>query len=275
MRENFVRHTEKITYYTSPLLDANNIPHMFTTRHGGVSSGVFESLNFAVGAGSIRDSQENVIKNHALAASCFGLTENDICRSYQNHSANVEVVGNDQKSTGIYKPPFPYGVDGLVTAEKRLILSIRTADCVPVLLYDTKNNICAAVHSGWRGTLGRITSSAIEKMCSAGADRGSIIAAIGPCIGVCCYEVGQELLDAFTNADKEFEACFTTKNGKLYLDLTAANEMILIKSGIKEENISSAHLCTCCNRDDFFSHRREGANRGTMSALIMNKESEE
>jgi YfiH family protein len=194
---------------------------MFTTRHGGVSDGVFESLNFAVGAGEIRDSKENVIKNHALAASCFGLTENDICRSYQTHTTTVEVVGNDKKSTGIYKPPFPYGVDGLVTAEKRLILSIRTADCVPVLLYDYKNNICAAVHSGWRGTLGRITSNAIEKMCLLGADRGSIIAAIGPCIDVCCYEVGQELLDAFSNVDKEFEASFATMNGKLYLDLIA------------------------------------------------------
>lgn len=269
MRENFIRHKARITYYTSPLLDKYGVAHMFTTRHGGVSTGVFESLNFAVGVGDIRDSKENVIKNHALAAEVFGLTENDICRSYQNHSTNVEIVGNDQKSTGIYKDPFPYGVDGLVTAEKNLILSIRTADCVPVLLYDYQNNICAAVHSGWRGTLGRIISYAIEKMCSIGADRNSILAAIGPCIGVCCYEVGRELWEAFTQADKDFMACFSEKSGKLYFDLTMANELILEKSGIKAENISSAHLCTCCNKDDFFSHRRDGANRGTMSALIM------
>lgn len=269
MKENFVRHEARITYYTSPLLDRHGIKHMFTTRRGGVSAGVFESLNFAVGAGDIRDSKENVIKNHALAAEVFGLTENDICRSYQNHSTNVEVVGNEHKSTGIYKDPFPYGVDGLVTKEKNLILSIRTADCVPVLLFDYQNRVCAAVHSGWRGTLGRIAANAVEKMCSLGADQNRIVAAIGPCIGACCYEVGRELWEAFAQADKGFAACFTEKDGKVFFDLTMANEMILEKSGVKAENISSARLCTCCDKENFFSHRRDGANRGTMSALIM------
>jgi YfiH family protein len=244
---------------------------MFTTRHGGVSTGVFESLNFAIGQGNVKDTRENIIKNHALAAACFGLTEDDICRSYQNHSVNVEIVSNEQKGTGINKAPFPDGVDGLVTTKKNLILSIRTADCVPVLLYDYKNNICGAVHSGWRGTLGKISSNAIEKMCASGADKSSIIAAIGPCIGACCYEVGRDLLELFTQSDRDFEACFSDKNGKLHLDLTMANELVLTKSGIKAENISSSHLCTCCNKEDFFSHRRNGAARGTMNAMIMIK----
>lgn len=271
MREAFVKHTENITYYSSPLFDFHGISHMFTTRHGGVSSGVFESLNFAAGAGSIRDSAENVMKNHSLAAEIFGLSEKDICKSYQNHSANVEIVGAVHKGTGINKAPFPHGVDGLVTSDKELILSVRTADCVPVLLYDYKNNICAAVHSGWRGTLGRIAANAVEKMQSLGAQREFTIAAIGPCIGECCYEVGEEVYNSFTETDRDFEICFTKKNGSLYFNLTKANEIVLIKSGIAEENISSAYLCTYCNEDDFFSHRRNGANRGTMSALIVIK----
>ncbi|HAN22104.1 MAG: hypothetical protein A2Y15_03745 [Clostridiales bacterium GWF2_36_10] len=271
MKECFIKQTVKITYYTSPLFNSYGVSHMFTTKHGGVSSGEFESLNFAVGAGEKRDTTENVIKNHAIAAGVFGLSENDICRSYQNHSVNVEVVGNEYKGTGVYKDPFPYGVDGLVTTEKNLILSIRTADCVPVLLYDFRNKISSAVHAGWRGTLGRITSNAIKKMKSLGAKTENIIAAIGPCVGVCCYEVGEEVFKLFIESDNDFNSCFINKDSKLFFDLTKANELILIKSSIKKENISSSSLCTYCNENDFFSHRRNGSNRGTMSAFIVNK----
>ncbi|PKM62316.1 MAG: peptidoglycan editing factor PgeF [Firmicutes bacterium HGW-Firmicutes-21] len=245
---------------------------MFSTRIGGVSGGVFESLNFASGAGSITDSTENVIKNHSLAAGVFGLTEKDICRSYQTHSSNVEIVSAEHKGTGISKEPFLQGVDGLVTAENELILSVRTADCVPILLYDYKNRICAAVHAGWRGTLGGITAVAIEKMRSLGADTEYTLAAIGPCVGPCCYEVGREVYESFLSSDKDFEQCFVKKGDKLSLDLTEANEIILKQNGIKTDNISSAHLCTCCNAGDFFSHRRSGQNRGTMSALIVIKQ---
>lgn len=268
MKEAFLKQTEGVTFYTSPLFNQYKIHHMFSTRHGGVSEGNFDSLNFAIGAGELRDTKENVLKNHALAANVFGLTEEDICRTYQTHSTNVELVTNEQKSIGIYKEPFDHGVDGLVTIEKNLILSIRTADCVPVLFYDAKNNICAAVHAGWRGILGRITDVAIERMCSVGAEKESILVAIGPCAGACCYEVGEELFDAFTASDEDFKNCFYRRDGKLYFDLTEANELVLLKSGIQEKHISTANLCTCCNDKDFFSHRRQGANRGTMSALI-------
>lgn len=271
MIDAFIKHKKGIVFYTSPLFDKYNVLHMFTTRHGGVSSGVFSSLNFAAGAGSIRDTKENVVKNHSLAAAVFDLTEFDICRSFQNHSANVEIVNISHKGNGIDKPPFDYGVDGLVTKEKNLILSVRTADCVPVLLYDTKNNICAAVHAGWRGTVGIITVNAIEKMIFLGAQKEHIITAIGPCIGKCCYEVGEDVYEEFVKKDKDFIKCFTEKAGKLFLDLTLANKLILIKSGVKKENINCADLCTRCNGHDFFSHRRDGANRGTMSALILVK----
>ncbi len=274
MKETFLRHESSITYYTSPLFDSYFVGHMFTTRRGGVSTGVFESLNFAVGAGEIQDLRENVIKNHALAAREFGLCERDICRTYQTHSTNIEIVSASQKSTGIYKEPFDHGVDGLVTNEKNLILSVRTADCVPVLLYDTKKIICAAVHAGWRGIYGRITGGAINKMLLLGAEKENIIAAIGPCAGVCCYEVGQELYDAFIKSDIDFDRCFIKRDASIYFDLTAANELFLLKNGIKEKNISSSYLCTCCNQNDFFSHRRQGANRGTMSAFIVIKQTE-
>lgn len=258
-----------VIYYISPLFNSYNIPHMFSTRQGGVSEGVFGSLNFALGGGDIRDTQANVRRNHALAADVFGLTEEDICRSNQTHSSTVEIVNSTHKGKGISKQPFLRGVDGLATKEKNLILSIRTADCVPVLLYDYINKVCAAVHAGWRGTLSRISVNAIEKMRSLGAQADNIIAAIGPCVGSCCYEVGEEVYGAFISSGRAFEQCFSSRNGKLFLDLTKANELILLKSGIKEENISSADLCTCCNESDFFSHRRSGQNRGTMSALIV------
>lgn len=270
-REVTARNGNRIIYYTSPLLDACGVPHMFSTRHGGISGGVFSSLNFAAGAGEVRDTPENIIKNHSLAAGVFGLTERDICRSYQTHSANVEIVGSAHKGTGISKEPFLQGVDGLVTKEENIILSVRTADCVPVLLYDKKNRVCAAVHAGWRGTLAGIAENAIEKMRSLEAHTDYIAAAIGPCAGACCYEVGGELRESFVNTDKAFGRCFEERGSSIYMDLTAANLLLLMKSGIKWENISAANLCTCCNGGDFFSHRRDGSNRGTMSALIVIK----
>ncbi len=268
MKQGFEYVGGSVPYYKSRLLDSFGISHAFFTKQGGVSGGCFESLNFALGAGDKKDSFENILENHKIAAALFGLTENDICRSYQTHTANVELVDNGHRGVGLTKPPFDRGVDGLVTAEKELLLSVRSADCVPILLADKSGSVCGAVHAGWRGTVKGIAANAVEKMESAGAKRGEILAAIGPCIGGCCYEVGPELLAEFLAVDPEYSAFFTPKGEKYMLDLVAANRFILERAGLPAENIDSSGLCTKCRSDIFFSHRVSGSNRGTMSAVI-------
>ncbi|MBQ9848408.1 MAG: peptidoglycan editing factor PgeF [Clostridia bacterium] len=268
LQNDFVYIEGKVPCYQSRLFSANGIAHAFFTKKGGVSTGVFESLNFSTGNGSIKDSRENVLKNHAIAASLFGLTVRDICRSVQTHTSTVETVNSSHRGKGLTAEPFDHGVDGMVTAEKNLLLSIRTADCVPVLLADKEGKAVGAVHAGWRGTVGGITVNAVEKMVELGARRENIIAAIGPCIANCCYEVGGELFEAFTEKNESYSAFFKPKGEKFMLDLVFANRFILEQVGIPPENISSADICTRCNGDRFFSHRLSGVDRGTMSAAI-------
>lgn len=255
-------------HYKSRLFDSHGIKHAFFTRNGGVSEGAFSSLNFAIGMGKVADSEENVIKNHSIAAKLFGLSESDICRSYQTHTSNVVLADNTDRGRGIILPQYENGVDGMVTTERNLLLSIRTADCVPILLCDTEKRVCAAVHSGWRGTVGGIAENAVELMVKQGASREKIIAAIGPCINNCCYEVGQELYDSFASAGFDCGILFEKMGSKYMLDLNTANKLVLNRAGIADSSISIARICTKCNSDHFFSHRRDGVIRGTMSAMI-------
>lgn len=268
MGNDFVYIDGRVPYYQSRLFIENNIKHAFFTRKGGVSTGEFGSLNFAEGSGNIKDSQNNVFENHRIAAGVFGLDAFDICRSVQTHTSNVRLVGVDDKGRGLTRPQLEQGVDGLVTCEKNILLSIRTADCVPVLLCDPVAGVCAAVHAGWRGTVGGITKNALTIMRDNGARDENIFAAIGPCIGKCCYEVGKELFDAFVTASPNYSAFFTPNGDKFMLDLNLANKTMLMEFGVRQENISVAKLCTKCDADNFFSHRRQGVVRGTLSAMI-------
>ena len=125
MTEAFVRHESGVQYLTSPLLDAHGVPHLFSLRGGGVSPGVFASLNFAQGSGGLRDTAENVLENHARAAAVFGLPVSRVCRSYQTHSLTVRLVDDRDAGRGLTLPPFDGGVDGLYTRTPALLLSVR------------------------------------------------------------------------------------------------------------------------------------------------------
>ncbi|MCH5183509.1 MAG: peptidoglycan editing factor PgeF [Oscillospiraceae bacterium] len=256
-------------YFTSALLDGVGVRHLFATRIGGVSEGPFGGWNFAAGAADVRDSEANVRENYERAAAIFGLAASDVCRTYQAHTSLVMTVGEEERGVGITKPKFSFGVDGLVTGTPDLLLSVRSADCVPILFADPENALCGAVHAGWKGTAAGIARNAVEELCRNGSRPESIYVAIGPCIGACCYEVGKDVFDAFCQLEKELSACFTPcKEGKYMLDLTEANKRILLRAGVREEQISCARLCTRCDPARFFSHRRMGAIRGTMSAFI-------
>lgn len=268
MKERFVYSAVPFGHLTSPLLTAAGARHIFTAKDGGVSKGVYASFNFAAGSGDVSDPWENVVENHRIAAGYFGLGAEDICRSYQTHSSTVLTVGHGDRGTGITRPPFDEGVDGLVCTEEGVLLSVRGADCVTVLLYDGKNRVCGACHSGWRGTLDKIAALTVEAMCRAGADRERIVAAIGPSARVCCYKVGEELFDTFTRADGKNARFFTKGEDGLYLDLQAAVTAALSEVGIADARVSDGEECSICREDRYFSHRRSGVMRGTMAAFI-------
>jgi len=273
LKERYTEHTKPFSYITSPLFDKYGVPHAFTRRGGGVSEGVYSSLNFAAGGGEDADKWENVVQNHRIAASLFGLTEKDVCRTNQTHSTTVLAVDAGYKGTGIVTPPFPEGVDGLVCRERDMLLTVRGADCVTLLFYDTKRDIYGACHSGWRGTAGKISVATIEAMRSMGAAADDIIVAIGPSVGGCCYTVGGEVKNAFLEADGDFAACFRQEEKGTVLNLQKAVEISLIKAGVKEENISDCGECTVCDGGKhYFSHRLCGNKRGTMAAFIKGKE---
>jgi len=266
--ERYTQHTKPFGYITSPLLEKHGVKHAFTRRSGGVSGGVYQSLNFATGAGTPADLWENVVQNHRIAAGLFGMQAEDICRSYQTHSTTVLPVDGAHKGVGIVTPPFENGVDGLVCAEKGVLLSVRGADCATILFYDTKQGIYGACHSGWRGTAGKIAAETVNAMVGLGASPKDIVAAIGPSARSCCYQVGVEVLDAFTAADDDFGACFNKTENGLYLNMQGAIELTLLKAGLRAENISDCGECTVCNGKHYFSHRRDGVLRGTMAAFI-------
>ncbi|HPE94752.1 MAG TPA: peptidoglycan editing factor PgeF [Bacillota bacterium] len=260
MKEDFILKTGMFPYYISPLLEKNRVMHLFTTRHGGISKGCFESLNFAIGQGSEQDSSENVSYHHSLASKQLGLTEDHIVRAWQLHTSVVERA--DASNCGV---PYNRGVDGLVSNTEDIILSVRTADCVPILLYDKNNGTCGAVHAGWRGTKDEIIVKAVKKMMSDfGSSAENIIAAIGPCARECCYEVQP---DFKSNFGSRYSDCFTSREDKLFFSTAEANIIQLLDAGIPDENISDCGICTCCS-DEFYSHRRQGINRGSLAAFI-------
>lgn len=271
MNQGWKQHGDREVFYTSPLLEQAGVRHLFSTRLGGVSCGCFGGWNFAAGVGDEQDSEAHVLQNYALAAAVFGLQASDICRSYQTHSDVVLTVDDAHRGIGITKPKFSFGVDGLVSATPDLLLSVRSADCVPVLLYDPIAKVCGAVHAGWRGTAAGIVRNAVAELERNGALARRVLAAIGPCIGPCCYEVGADVYRAFAVNGEAFLQTFrphAEKTGTYQLDLTAANRLWLCLAGVPEAQIDAAGHCTRCDPVQFFSHRRMGKNRGTMSAFI-------
>lgn len=155
--------------------------------------------------------------------------------------------------------------DALITDVAGLMVGVRTADCVPILMADERRRVVAAVHAGWRGTLARIAARAMEAMTREyGTRPADLVAAIGPAIGMCCYEVGPDVASAFSGIFPELDGC----REHPHLDLEEANRRVLVDAGVPAERIRAARLCTRCRREDFHSYRRDGELAGRMLSAI-------
>jgi YfiH family protein len=245
-----------VVCYISPLLESIGVPHAFSTRVGGVSRPPFHSLNLGNPSGTeIKDQWPNIYENYARLQSAIGCADRARSWVHQVHGGDVLRCDGSFESGG--------KADALVTEEAERLLSVRVADCAPVLMASDDGRIVAAVHAGWRGVLADVVTSAAAQMrCPASA----IAAAIGPCIGFDAFEVGPEVLEAF---DSEFGFDAPVRRGgseKGFIDLRGALSIQLRRIGVNR--IDTTDRCTFTRADEFFSHRRDKGVTGRMAAII-------
>ena len=251
-------------------------PHAFATRIGGVSRLPHTAaLNLGFGRG---DPDETVLANLALFGEAVGFDAHRVISAEQIHSAKVRRVDKSHAGEGYY-----YGTtepaDGYLTTDDGIVLGVRTADCVPVLLYGQgeRSGACiAAVHAGWRGTLAGISAVAVGQMKGLGVAPETIRAAIGPSIGACCYEVGEKFFHSFADKLGENVAAELIRpsgnDGKWHADLKEINRRLLLDARVLPENVDVSDSCTACLPEVFFSHRKSGGKRGTMLSVIFLRE---
>lgn len=261
----------EVEYLTFPLLERTGlVRHLFSTRTGGVSEGIYSSMNLSYTRG---DHKEAVDENFRRIAGVLGCKLQDIVCSDQTHTTNIRVVTRRDGGKGIVIPKDYTDIDGLVTDEPGLVLATFYADCVPLYFVDTKNRAIGLAHSGWRGTVARMGRCMTEKMREVyGTRPEDIVAAIGPSICQSCYEVSEDVAEAFrvefSKSGQEQKILIRKDNGKYLLDLWRANEMILTEAGIPAEQIQVTDLCTCHNSGYLFSHRASQGKRGNLGAFL-------
>ena len=246
-----------------------DIVQAFSTRLGGVSQGIYSSMNLSFTRG---DDETAVRENYRRFAAAVGFEAEDIVTSDQTHTANVRVITEADRGNGITKPRQYTDVDGMITNVPGLVLATFYADCVPLYFVDPVHHAIGLSHSGWRGTVAKIGAVTVERMREEyGSDPGDIYSAIGPSICQDCYEVSEDVIQEFRTAfgRKDWDILFYRKeNGKYQLNLWEANRIIMQEAGIREEHISMPGICTCCNPEFLFSHRASHGKRGNLGAFL-------
>ena len=249
-----------LTYYRFESLQA--VRHGIFTRLGGVSEAPFYSLNVG---GTVGDSPDNVRRNRERLYGEMAVAEDAVRTCWQVHGANVLVLNDETPQS--WPPP---EADGLITRRSGLALTMRYADCVPLLFFDPVQRAIGIAHAGWPGTLAGIGPATVRAMQQTfGCDPSNIAAGIGPSIGPCCYEVGPEVVAGVRAAfDGAAETLLKPGKGERpHFDLWAANALALRQSGV--ERIEVARLCTACHTELFFSHRAEHGQTGRSGAVIV------
>lgn len=270
---NILEEKEKngIKYLSFPALEKTGIVRqLFSTRAGGVSKGIFSTMNLSFTRG---DDENCVLENYRRIAGALACNMEDFVCTDQTHTTNVRIVGKEDKGKGVVREKDYRDVDGLITNERGLVLTTFYADCVPLYFVDPVKKAIGLSHSGWRGTVNRMGEETIRRMQQAyGSNPKDLITAVGPSICMSCYEVGSEVAQEFKQAfpDKEQQAEILTEkaNGKYLLNLWKANYFVMVQAGVKPENISVTDICTCCNAQELFSHRKSDGKRGNLAAFL-------
>lgn len=251
-----------LLYYTIPAFEKTGmVRHCFSTRLGGVSKGECSSLNLGFNK---KDLAKNVENNYKRLCLAIGVNPYRLVFSNQVHDDRIKVVTKEDCADKIGGAGNIKGIDALITNEPGIALATFYADCVPVYLLDTKNRAIGLVHSGWRSTVLNISGKTVTAMANSfESEPENILAAIGPSIGKCHFEVDLPVAE-------QFEGRYVTKadNDKYYVDLWEVIYDQLTSSGILDNNITMANLCTYCNNNIFFSHRADKGKTGSLAAIM-------
>lgn len=245
-----------VAYFAFDSIPADRVRHAIFTRHGGVSPTPWQSLNFSVTVG---DSHETIHENVRRAHAALGL---DPARMMDRHLAHTAEVWHVTEADLGREAPL---ADGIVTRTPLVSLLMTFADCQPILAYDPVRHVLGVAHAGWRGTLAGMARALVEGMVREGSRAADLLTALGPAIGPCCYEVGDEVTNAARAWPDGAAWLREGKRGKAHLDLSAANEAVLRAAGVR--HIERAEVCTACHTDDFFSHRAEPPTTGRFAMI--------
>ena len=262
---------EDVVYLTSPLYDDLKwINHGFSTRLGGVSNGVCSSMNFAY---NDYDTVENVAKNHELFCNATGIDVNKIVKTKQIHSSNIMKVDESHIFRNAKEPGCDFeGFDGMITNVPGATLFAFSADCALITIVDPVNKAIGLCHSGWRGTVSRISAKTINMMKdSYGSDPKDLLVTVWPSICPECFEVEWDMISEARAGFKpeDYNDIYYQKNDVKYqFDLWTANKKVLQEASVPAAHIFMPNLCTKCNPDTLFSHRNMGLKRGTLIAYV-------
>lgn len=264
-----IKQKNHLQYITFENLEKTNmVNHCFTTRLGGVSQGVYAQLNLSFTRGEER---EKVLQNYIILCDALGFDFNSFVLCHQTHTTNIRVVTEQDRGMGVTKQSTIKDTDALITNIPNIQLVAFSADCTPIFLLDTDKKAIAVIHAGWRGTVNSIAKKTIEKMTQTyGTNPKDIIAGIGPCIGQCCFQVDQPVVEEFHKKLSFAKDVIIpdTVAEKYKIDLWETNRRILIESGVPNTQIEICKICTMCHPQLFYSHRVMGNARGNMAAII-------
>lgn len=259
---------KSIEYMQSSIFsECDFLVHAFCNRRGGASEDDYASLNMSFREG---DEEFRVLRNWDKLATAFGIPLEDFLVLNQVHGDDIFVI----KPHGNYfSSRETLNYDAIVTSRTNLAVCIKTADCVPLFFVDRAKKVIAVIHAGWKGTALQISAKVIRLMQKQfGSQPADILAAIGPSIGLCCYEVDAIASDAFRqHKNHELFLHPGKRKGKWMLDLVLANRTQILACGVPDANIEESGFCTVCHQDSFFSHRGSGGITGRQINFMMIK----
>lgn len=263
-----MKHAEQLHLYPIP---GNGVKAFSTTRHGGCGSGAYGTFNCTPYTG---DEPEVVRENQELLCKLVGITAEQLIVPYQTHSCNVLIVDETfMQMPSEERHAMLQEKDAVVTIMPNVCLCVSTADCVPVLLYDSARGVIASVHAGWRGTVGKIVAHTMEAMREKyGTRPADVYAIIGPCISLEAFEVGIEVYEAFEHVGYDMEqiAHWYPEKEKYHIDLPMANRLQLLAEGVPLAQIHDSRICTYTQHQNFFSARRLGIGSGRiLNGIVM------
>ncbi len=236
----------------------------FSTRLGGVSEGCYKSMNLGQYRG---DSPDRVQQNYEIISQAMGFDCKHLVVSNQVHGVEIKTVTKDDTNKGIFYNQQP--CDGLITKEPDVVLTTQYADCVPLFFVEKNNKAIGMAHAGWKGTVESIAKWTIEKMADMfGVQPKDLLVGIAPSIKQCCFEVDKDVADIFVKKLPWSVEYIVPKQDKYNINLQAINARIITDCKVPIENIEITEYCTKCNEELFFSHRRDGTNRGAMAAFL-------